>query len=115
MARKKQTEAVAETAETKNQPENTESVSEPETGGANIAAAVLDGIEGDLAAVTARNGLNLRAGPALSYPVLEVLPEGAVVKALALPYGVEVPGWALVHTGNLCGWARVEFLAGLEE
>lgn len=62
------------------------------------------------AVVCALKGLNLRAGPALSYEALEVLPDGAEVTALELPMGTEVPGWRLVLSGERTGWAQSRFL-----
>jgi len=62
------------------------------------------------AVVRSPKGLNLRAGPALSYEVLEVLPDGAGVTALDLPMGVEVPGWRLVSAGKTAGWCQSRFL-----
>ncbi len=62
------------------------------------------------AVVRAPKGLNLRAGPALSYEVLEVLPDGEPVTALELPMGAEVPGWRLVYTGGRPGWTQSRFL-----
>jgi len=62
------------------------------------------------AVVRSPQGLNLRKGPALSYEVLEVLPDGAEVTALDLPMGAEVPGWRLVYTGERAGWVQSRFL-----
>lgn len=66
------------------------------------------------AVVCSPKGLNLRAGPALSYEALEVLPDGAEVTALALPKGVTVPGWELVMAGERAGWVSSRFLRPLE-
>ncbi len=55
---------------------------------------------GRQAVVRSPKGLNLREGPALSYEVREVLPDGAEVTALDLPMGAEVPGWRLVSAGR---------------
>jgi len=63
-----------------------------------------------LAEVRSPKGLNLREGPALSYEVLEVLPDGAEVTALDLPKEAEVPGWRLVYTGERAGWVQRRFL-----
>lgn len=65
---------------------------------------------GCLAVVCSDRGLNLRAGPALSYEAMEVLPDGAEVIVLGLPMGVEVPGWRLVFTGEKTGWVQSRFL-----
>jgi len=62
------------------------------------------------AVVRSPQGLNLRKGPALSYEVLEVLPDRAEVTALDLPMGAEVPGWRLVYTGEIVGWVQSRFL-----
>lgn len=66
------------------------------------------------AEVCSPKGLNLRAGPALSYEALAVLPDGMEVTALALPRGVTVPGWELVVAGERAGWASSRFLRLLE-
>lgn len=70
--------------------------------------------EGRRAVVCSPKGLNLRVGPALSYDALEVLPDGMEVTALALPRGVTVHGWELVHTGERAGWVSSRFLLPLE-
>lgn len=70
--------------------------------------------EGRQAEVCSPKGLNLRAGPALSYEALAVLPDGMEVTALALPRGVTVPGWELVVAGERAGWASSRFLRPLE-
>ncbi len=62
------------------------------------------------AVVRSPQGLNLRKGPALSYEVLEVLPDGAEVTALDLPMRAEVPGWRLVYIGGLTEWVQDLFL-----
>lgn len=70
--------------------------------------------EGRRAVVRSPKGLNLRAGPALSYEAVAVLPDGMEVTVLTLPGGVTVPGWELVHTGERAGWASARFLRMLE-
>lgn len=70
--------------------------------------------EGRRAVVCSPKGLNLRAGPALSYAALEVLPDGMEVLALDLPRGAAVPGWELVDAGGRTGWASTRFLRPLE-
>lgn len=70
--------------------------------------------EGRRAVVRSPKGLNLRAGPALNYDVLEVLPDGMEVLALDLPRGAAVPGWELVDAGGRTGWASARFLRRLE-
>lgn len=71
--------------------------------------------QGTTAVVCSGRGLNLRVGPALSYEVLKVLPDGAEVTALDLPMEAEVPGWRLVFTIRsdltiLTGWVQGRFL-----
>ncbi|MEM5781051.1 MAG: SH3 domain-containing protein [Lawsonibacter sp.] len=64
------------------------------------------------AVVAAPLGLNLRTGPGPGYGVREVLPNGAPVTVLPLPYGVEVKDWALVVSdSDTRGWVKTEFLA----
>lgn len=64
------------------------------------------------AVVSAPLGLNLRIGPGPGYGVVKVLPNGAPVTVLPLPYGVEVKGWALVVSeSGTRGWVKTEFLA----
>lgn len=70
--------------------------------------------EGRRAVVCSPKGLNLRAGPAMSYEALEVLADGAEVTVLALPRGVTVPGWELVMAGERAGWVSARFLRPLE-
>ncbi len=62
------------------------------------------------ATVRSPKGLNLRKGPALSYEILCVLPDGAEATALDLPMGAEVPGWRLIYTGERIGWVQSRFL-----
>lgn len=69
------------------------------------------------AVVRASAGLNLRAGPGLSFEVGAVLPNGAEVSVLTLaaegPQGsfeVRVPGWEYIFTGQLVGWVDAGFL-----
>lgn len=61
--------------------------------------------------VRAGKGLNLRAGPGRDFPAAAVLPDGTPVNVLELPYGVEVPGWALVVAPAGFGWVMRDFLA----
>ena len=65
--------------------------------------------------VDAVNGLNLREGPATSFRPMEVLADGTLVSVLTLPYGAEIPGWALVHTGQRTGWVDCHFIHALKE
>ena len=63
------------------------------------------------AVVAAPLGLNLRTGPGPGYGVREVLPNGALVTVLPLPYEVEVKDWALVVSeSGTHGWVKTEFL-----
>lgn len=71
--------------------------------------------EGRRAEVRSPKGLNLRAGPAMSYEALDVLPDGAEVTVLVLPRGVTVPGWELVMAGERAGWVSSRFLRPLED
>ena len=66
------------------------------------------------AQVAAGRGLNLRSGPAPSFGVVAVLPDGAAVTVLALPYEAEVPGWELVRCCGMVGWVDGHFLAPAE-
>lgn len=70
--------------------------------------------EGRRAVVCSPKGLNLRAGPAMSYESVAVLADGAEVTALTLPRGVTVPGWELVVAGERAGWVSSRFLRPLE-
>lgn len=70
--------------------------------------------EGRRAVVCSPKGLNLRAGPAMSYEALEVLSDGMEVTALDLPRGASVPGWELVVAGDRAGWVSSRFLRPLE-
>lgn len=64
------------------------------------------------AIVAAPLGLNLRTGPGPGYGVVKVLPNGAPVTVLPLPYGVEVKDWVLVVSeSGTRGWVKTEFLA----
>lgn len=83
--------------------------------GIDLRDPALSGISGDIVAVNAEGGLNLRIGPGRSYPVAEVLENGTLLTVLYLPHGAEVPGWALVHTGERTGWVDRLFIQELEE
>ena len=82
--------------------------------GVNLQDTALAGIEGKLVAVNHATGLNLRKGPHYMADVAEVLPDGAVLMDLELPYGTKVAGWALVHTGQHTGWVDRRFILNLE-
>lgn len=78
---------------------------------ATAAPAAYAGYQELPAAVASTVDLNLRAGPGLNFGVLEVLPDGDPVQVCPLPYGVAVPGWALiVSNSGTKGWAMTEFL-----
>lgn len=83
--------------------------------GIDLGDPALSGISGDIVAVNAEGGLNLRIGPGRSYPVAEVLENGTLLTVLYLPHGAGVPGWALVHTGERTGWVDRLFIQELEE
>lgn len=85
-----------------------------QTGGGEAPAAASAEEQGRGAAVCAACGLNLREGPGLGFGAVEVLPDGAVLAVLPLPCGAEVPGWALVHTGQRTGWVDSRFIRALE-
>lgn len=78
--------------------------------GADLKDTALGGITGQLVMVHADGGLNLRRGPGRGYPVAELLEDGTLLAALELPYGAEVPGWCLVHTGQRTGWVDRDFI-----
>ena len=83
--------------------------------GIDLGDPASSGISGDIVAVNAEGGLNLRIGPGRSYPVTELLENGTLLTVLELPYGTEVPGWALVHTGERTGWVDRLFIREPEE
>lgn len=78
--------------------------------GIALGDTALAEISGDIVEVNAEGGLNLRIGPGRSYPVTELLEDGTLLTVLKLPYGAEVPGWALVHTGERTGWVDILFI-----
>ncbi len=57
---------------------------------------------------TPAEGLRLRRGPALSEPILAVLPDGTMVAWLALSDDGE---WAQVETDNGVGWVYAAYLS----
>ena len=83
--------------------------------GIDLGNSASSGISGDIVAVNAEGGLNLRIGPGRSYPITELLEDGTLLTVLELPYGAEVPGWALVHTGERTGWVDRLFIREPEE
>lgn len=95
--------------------QDTQEQSQPVQTGIDLGDPALSGISGDIVAVNAEGGLNLRIGPGRSYPVAEVLENGTLLTVLYLPHGAEVPGWALVHTGERTGWVDRLFIQELEE
>lgn len=108
-----------QTAQTDQEPmqaaQDTQEQSQTVQTGIDLGDPALSGISGDIVAVNAEGGLNLRIGPGRSYPVAEVLENGTLLSVLELPYGAEVPGWALVHTGERTGWVDRLFIQELEE
>lgn len=83
--------------------------------GINLENTALAGSSDDIVVVNTAGGLNLRIGPGRSYPVAELLEDGTLLAVLELPHGAEVPGWALVHTGQRTGWVDRSFIQELEE
>lgn len=108
-----------QTAQTDQKPmqtaQDTQEQSQTVQTGIDLGDPALSGISGDIVAVNAEGGLNLRIGPGRSYPVAEVLENGTLLTVLYLPHGAEVPGWALVHTGERTGWVDCLFIQELEE
>ena len=108
-----------QTAQTYQEPmqtaQDTQEQSQTVQTGIDLGDPALSGISGDIVAVNAEGGLNLRIGPGRSYPVAEVLENGTLLSVLYLPHGAEVPGWALVHTGERTGWVDRLFIQELEE
>ena len=82
--------------------------------GIDLENTAFAGISDDIVVVNAEGGLNLRIGPGRSYPVAELLEDGTLLADLELPHGAEVPGWALVHTGERTGWVDRCFIQALE-
>lgn len=81
---------------------------------AETLAGAIAAENGQLAVVRADGGLNLRSGPALSFPVAEVLQDGTPLAVLTLPYVAEVSGWGLVHTGQRTGWVDIRWIEAVE-
>lgn len=54
--------------------------------------------------------LNLREGPSREFRVLEQIPAQTEVRAVPLPYDVQVPGWQLIRLGDRVGWVSAEYL-----
>lgn len=104
--------------ETQEQPQaaqDTQEQSQTVQTGIDLGDPASSGISGDIVAVNAEGGLNLRIGPGRSYPVAELLEYGTLLTVLELPHGTEVPGWALVHTGERTGWVDRLFIREPEE
>lgn len=74
--------------------------------GVDLADPAVDSISAENVVVLSDRGLD--------YPVEEVLKDGTLLAVLALPHGAEVPGWALVHTGQRTGWVDRRFIRALE-
>lgn len=83
--------------------------------GADIQETALGAMEGEPAAVDSPVGLNLRAGPGFDFEVLQKLEDATVLAVQELPYGAQVPGWALVHTGERTGWVAARYLRKPEQ
>lgn len=83
--------------------------------GIDIQETALGAGEGELAAVDSPVGLNLRAGPGFDFEVLQKLEDATVLAVQELPYGAQVPGWMLVHTGERTGWVSARYLRKLEQ
>lgn len=82
--------------------------------GIDLEDTALAGLSDEIVVVDAAGGLNLREGPGRGYPVAELLEDGTLLAVLELPHGAEVPGWALVHTGERTGWVDRHFIQALE-
>ena len=113
-----QPQAVETAQETQEQPQAVETATKAPDGiqtGIDLEDTALAEISDDIVVVNAAGGLNLRTGPGRSYPVAELLEDGTLLAVLELPHGAEVPGWALVHTGQRTGWVDRSFIQELEE
>lgn len=78
-----------------------------------LTGEVLSAASEKTAFVRSPLGLNLREGPARSYGVRAVLPDGCPLTLPALPEGADVPGWAFVRVAEglpECGWVDTEFV-----
>ena len=95
--------------------QETQEQSQTVQAGIDLGDPASSGISGDIVEVNAEGGLNLRIGPGRSYPVTELLENGTLLTVLYLPHGTEVPGWALVHTGERTGWVDRLFIREPEE
>ena len=105
----------AQTGQEPQAAQDTQEQSQPVQTGIDLGDPASSGISRDIVAVNAEGGLNLRIGPGHSYPVAEVLENGTLLTVLYLPHGAEVPGWALVHTGERTGWVDRLFIQEPEE
>lgn len=103
-----------ETVQEPAQPEMAPQESEDNRMGLDLADSALDSISEKIVVVHSILGLNLRSGPGLGYPIADVLEDGTLLAVLGLPYSAEVPGWALVHTGQRTGWVDCGFIQALE-
>ncbi|MCI7735165.1 MAG: SH3 domain-containing protein [Dysosmobacter sp.] len=112
MATKKKTAAPVEeqTKVVETEPESTDGVQ----AGIALEDTAVAGLSDEIVVVDADGGLNLREGPGRGYPVAELLEDGTLLAVLELPHGAEVPGWALVHTGQRTGWVDRHFIQALE-
>lgn len=110
MADKKKTAAPVE-----ENPKTLQETPEEVKAGVTLEDTAVAGISDEIVVVNAEGGLNLRIGPCRSYPIADLLEDGTLLAVLDLPHGAEVPGWALVHTGERTGWVDRRFIQELEE
>lgn len=109
MAGKKKTSAPEE-----EQPKALQETPEEVKEGVALEDTAVGNLSDEIVVVIAAGGLNLRTGPGRGYPVVELLEDGTLLAVLELPHGAEVPGWALVHTGQRTGWVDRHFIQALE-
>lgn len=95
-------------------PKMAQEVPETVQAGVDLADTAVGDLSDEIVVVCAAGGLNLRTGPGRNYPVTELLEDGTLLAVLPLPCGAEVPGWALVHTGQRTGWVDSRFIRALE-
>ena len=74
----------------------------------------LTAISDRIAVVTAENGVNLRKGPGTIFESIGSAEWQQRVAIIPLPYGTEVPGYVLAHTGEIVGWINELFLREVE-
>lgn len=54
--------------------------------------------------------LNLRGGPGINYPVLQVLAQGTQVRLISEPQQVADSTWVMVRVADVEGWVNHKFL-----